>query len=330
MSEVVQADVLNADVAPNPVPEAEMSRNLPLRKPRRGKQILPGRYHTPFNDLAGLRAEIHNPQTRLAVFEPETVAIDFTSLQTDDFRLAAAHQRQQPDKCNGRRGTAQCSVQAGDLGFREKPVPGLPSVSPDPLALVGPLRAQTVRLGHRHDDRQNRHRPVRRHWRCVHRGKPVPHFLRRDIGNPQSCEPGLDMLVEIVAVPQERTQLPLPAMTAEDLFRHGLEKRLAIGPTRTQGRQQAPCPRFDHRHIGGVAHDLSDTLAFVLAVQEEPLPAAGQNPDAEARQGGVPEISCGFLRPQVAHPRVGKPWHDSLPPSDWGPGQKRASSHPKP
>ena len=44
-------------------------------------------------------------------------------------------------------------------------------------------------------------------------------------------------------------------MTAEYLFRHGLEQCLPIGLSRPERGQQAPCPLvgLGHRHVGGFA-----------------------------------------------------------------------------
>ncbi len=69
------------------------------------------------------------------------------------------------------------------LDIGQEPVAVPPPVSPDPLARVASLRPQAVGLGHSHDDRKHGHRPIRRHWRRVQGGEPVPHVPRRDTGN---------------------------------------------------------------------------------------------------------------------------------------------------
>ncbi len=97
MSQVVQAHVFNADIPANLVPEGQILRDWLLRGPQRWEQILPGRGHAPLNDLAGLGTEIYNSRSCLAVFKSETVSIDLTSLQANDFIPATACEQKKAD-----------------------------------------------------------------------------------------------------------------------------------------------------------------------------------------------------------------------------------------
>ena len=116
-----------------------------------------------------------------------------------------------------------------------------------------------------------------------------------------SGEARQELVPEITPVYLEGARLPAPPVS----FEHGLGDRLEQGSRRAWGaraRRAGSRPAYRRRasvlsltfQFIGVAEDLPDALAAVLAVDEEALAARGQHPDAEALQLAVANIVRGL------------------------------------
>ncbi len=107
---------------------------------------------------------------------------------------------------------------------------------------------------------------------------------------------GQDLVPEITPVDEQSARLPAPLVVLEHGRRDDLEERV-FGPG---GRGLAPPdrgqhfgragPRFGHVEHAEIAHYLPDSLAAMLAMEEEALPSRGRHPDAEALEFGVADV----------------------------------------
>ena len=110
-----------------------------------------------------------------------------------------------------------------------------------------------------------------------------------DAGDGAPFEPGQDMVAVVVPVDIERGGFPVSRVSPEDFVGDSLEGGVRrccglVVVSVADGSQQRPGPaaRLVNAACPGVADDLPDPPAVVLAMDEVALGARGQDPDAEA------------------------------------------------
>ena len=98
VAEVVQPDILNAGLAPHPIPERHIGVLGPGGVPDGGED--PGAValrHAAFDDVPRRSIQQDGSRPGLAVAEFEPVVLYLVPAETDDLVLAAAGQQQQAD-----------------------------------------------------------------------------------------------------------------------------------------------------------------------------------------------------------------------------------------
>ena len=85
----------------------------------------------------------------------------------------------------------------------------------------------------------------------------------------------------------------------------GMARRVLAPPDRGKHRDRegACLPEF---HGPGVADDLPDAFAAMLAMDEEAFPARGQHPDAETPELAVADVVGGLAGPERPNAGVGE------------------------
>ena len=123
---------------------------------------------------------------------------------------------------------------------------------------------------------------------------------------------GQDLVLQVVPVHPQRVRLPDPLVALQNGSGNGLERRVAV----TDSLALSPPDRGEHAgrarplladiHRPGVADDPPDTLAIVLAVDEETLLSRGRHPDAETPEPGVAEVVGGLAGTERSDAGVGQ------------------------
>ena len=245
--------------------------------------------------------------------------------ERQDLALAASRQQEEPDDgdllrtpiCVGR----EYRGQAAHLVVGQEARAALAAIAPDAQAGVGALRPKAHGFRLPHDDGEHRHGPVGGNRRGAQRGEPVADIAAVDAGDLPSVEAGQDLVLQVASVDIERSRLPEPSVSFEHGLGDGFEELLGgiagwvlSAPDRGERSDRAG-PRLAHTHGRGVADDLPDAFSPMLAMDEEPLAARGEHPDAEAPELAVADVVGGPARPQHLDAGVGEddPGHEPSP-----------------
>ena len=206
----------------------------------------------------------------------------------------------------------QCCGQAADLVVGQEALPPFPAIAPDAPAGVGALGTKAHRFRLSHDDGEHRHGAIGRDRGGAERGEPVADLPAVDIGNRASREARQDLVAQVAPVHLKCSRLPDPLVAFEHGLGDGHEEGFAGAmrrtlslPDRCQHRAGA-ARRLTDAHGVGIPDDLPDALAAMLAVDEEPLAARGQDADAEAGELAVAGVVCGFAGPERCDAGVGE------------------------
>ena len=89
MTKIMEADILDAGLSADLIPQWEIVTERPTGLQRRRKNECTASCHTPFDDGSCFSIEKHRSRSGFAVAEPETGTDYLSPLQTDDFVLSA-------------------------------------------------------------------------------------------------------------------------------------------------------------------------------------------------------------------------------------------------
>ena len=316
MAQVVQTDVAEARLRADLVPGGHepVAAKRPVAPPSRKH---PGRGPVdPVEHRQRGTGRPDGPRSRLAVAKEQGALTKVGPAQCQDLRSPAPRQEEKPDRRDRQRPVAlpcpEARPENADLRVGQEPLPALAPVPSDAEAGIGAFLPVAHALRLSHDDRQDRHGPVRRDRRRAKRREPVHDVLPRDLRDLESGEPGQDLAAQVASVHLHRAGLPGPLVPAESRLRDSLEDRIlrtcgqgAVLPDRGQHRCRARAclARAD---LVGVADDLPNAPAVVLAVDEPALCARRHHPDAEAFRLPVADVAGGLSRFERPDPGVGE------------------------
>ena len=316
MAEIVEAHVTETDLCADPEPEVVQPVIPAGPVSFRGRKYPVARSIDCIENLPNRLREPDRSRTRLAIAQEEMAFAVVGPSQRQDLPLAAARQQKKADDGGlvwptiGMRG--QRCGQSEEFFVGQETLAPLPAVPSDAPAGVRALGSKTHRLGLPHDDGKHRHGPVGRDRRGAQGGEPVPDLLPVDVGDRAAGEARQDLVAQIAAVHVKGPCLPDPFVMLEHGVGDGVEERL-LGMAR---RVLAPPDRGKHRdregaclpefHGPGVADDLPDAFAAMLAMDEEAFPARGQHPDAETPELAVADVVGGLAGPERPNAGVGE------------------------
>ena len=237
--EVVKPDVgdirFRADHVPDtveprgaPRPPRARAREDPCARPVQRVQNPPRRGRQP-----------HRAGTDLAVPQEQMPRPVVGPAERQNLALAAAGQQKEADDRDLMREPIrvlrQNRRQEAELPVGEKPLAALAAIAADTPARVGALGPKPHRLGFAHNDREHRHRTIRRDRRRTQRGEPVSDVPRVDLRDGCPRETGQDLVLEVAPVHLKSAWLPGPLVPGEHGSGDGLEERL-LRPGRAHSR----------------------------------------------------------------------------------------------
>ena len=300
MAEVVETNIPKIRLGAEPSPEVvQPDVRRRASRPARGKHPAAVPFQ-PIEHPAGGLGQPDGSRPGFAVAEEQVPLAVVRPAERQDLTLAASGEKEKAHDRHllrmpplvGR----QSRREAADLIVRQEALAPFAAVAPEAQTGIGALRPESHRLGLAHDDGEHRHRPVGRHRRGAQRGEPVGNVLPVDIGDLAPREMGQKLVPEIAPVDIEGSRLPDALVTLERGLRDSLEEGLSrlawqLLPEVDRGDDfHRPRARLAYIHGCGVAHDLPDAFATVLAMDEEALASGGQDAEAEAAQLAVTDI----------------------------------------